>query len=81
MFFTVSLGSLLNCKRSIVQHIRDIYLGYIARLQHFFKKKVFVCNYKVMKLGVKEEKAIMYVKGLNAFQIDWSNIGEYMTPR
>ena len=63
-----------------VAHIIKIYKANLTILQERIQNKLIECHYQMMSVSLHQEdkETIEFIKSLKPFQIDWSNIPDYM---
>ena len=65
----------------LIQTMLDLITEKIENLRKNIQTGQVTCKYVVAHVSLqnKDQKTLDYIKGLKAYQIDWSNIGDYFT--
>ena len=65
----------------VIGPIIKIFVDNLKVLQERIQNNLIECHYLMMKVSLdqEDEKSIEFIKDLNPFQIDWSNIPDYFS--
>ena len=62
----------------MIKYIIDLLYNLIGNLKFAIQTGAIKCNYKVMKLDINDTTTTDFIMSLNPYQIDWSNIPDYI---
>ena len=78
LFYQINSKILEAKTENLVEYIVALVKNKIEELSNKIKDHKVVCHYKLMKVCSEDSESIEYVKSLQPYSIEWSNIAEYM---
>lgn len=79
LFTSISLGFISSVKtQNLVEYIITKLGDLIGKLKLAIQSGKIICEYKVLKLDINDTRATDFIASLNPYQIDWSNIPDYI---